>query len=90
MALQDVFDPAVEPLDHAIFLWLHWWRETMLDGEIGAKLVELMLSRGRALAQAKQPVGESFGRGRAAEGRARLFPAGLGTARGADVARCGQ
>ncbi len=32
----------------------------MLDAEIGAKLVELMLSRGRALAQAKQPVCESL------------------------------
>ena len=32
----------------------------MLDAEISAKLVELMLSRGRALAQAKQPIGESF------------------------------
>jgi hypothetical protein len=32
----------------------------MLDAEISAKLVELMLSRGRALAQAKQPVGESL------------------------------
>ena len=54
MALQDVFNPAVEPLDHAVCLWPHWWREAMLDAEIGAKLVELMLSRGRALAQAKQ------------------------------------
>ena len=60
MALQDVFDPAVEPLDHAICLWSHWWREAMLDAEISAKPVELMLSRGRALAQAKQPVGESL------------------------------
>ena len=60
MALQDVFDPAVEPLDHAICLWSHWLREAMLDAEIGAKLVELMLSRGRAIAQAKQPVGESL------------------------------
>ena len=60
MALQDVFDPAIESLDHAICLRSHWWRETMLDAEISAKLVELMLSRGRALAKAKQPVGESL------------------------------
>ena len=52
MALQDVFDPAVEPLDHAICLWSHWWREAMLDAEISAKPVELMLSRGRVLAHA--------------------------------------
>ena len=60
MPLQDVFDPAVEPLDHAICLWSHWWREAMLDAEICAKPVELMLSCGRALAQAKQPIGESL------------------------------
>ena len=58
MALQDVFDPAVEPLDHAICLWSHWWREAMLDAEIGAKLIELMLSRGLTLLPAKQLVGE--------------------------------
>ena len=60
MALQDVFDPAIEPLDHAVCLRSHWWCETMLDAEISAKLVKLMLSRGRALAQAKQPVGKSL------------------------------
>ena len=60
MALQDVFDPAIEPLDHAVCLRSHWWCETMLDAEISAKLVKLMLSRGRALAQAKQRVGESL------------------------------
>ncbi len=60
MALQDVFDSAIEPLDHAVCLWPHWWREAMLDAEIRAKLVKLMLSRGHALAQAKQPVGESL------------------------------
>ena len=49
MALQDVFVPAVKPLDHAICLWSHWWREAMLNAEISAKLVELMLPRGRAL-----------------------------------------
>ena len=43
MALQDVFDPAVEPLDHAVCLRSHWWCEAMLDAEISAELVELML-----------------------------------------------
>jgi predicted alpha-1,6-mannanase (GH76 family) len=38
MALQDVFDPAIEPLDHAVCLWPHWWREAMLDAEVSAKL----------------------------------------------------
>lgn len=60
MALQDIFDLAIEPLNHTVCLWPHGWREAMLDAEIGAKLVELMLSRCRALAQAKQPVGESL------------------------------
>lgn len=59
MALQDVFDPAVEPLEHAICLWPHLWREAMLDAEIGAELVELMLPVA-ALAQAEQAVGESL------------------------------
>lgn len=53
MAMQDVFETAVEPLDHAICLWSHWRREAMLDAEISAKLVVLMSPRGRALAQAK-------------------------------------
>ena len=53
MALQDVFDPAIEPLDHAVCLRSHWWCEAMLNAEISAKLIELMLSRSRALAQAK-------------------------------------
>jgi hypothetical protein len=42
MALQDVFDPAIESLDHAICLRSHWWCETLLEAEISAKLVELM------------------------------------------------
>ena len=58
--MQDVFDPAVKPLDHAICLWPHWRREPMLDVKISAKLVELMLPLGRALSQAKQPIGESL------------------------------
>ena len=58
--MQDVFDQAIEPLNHAVCLRPHWWREAMLDAEIGAKLVKLMLSRGRAFAQAKQSVGKSL------------------------------
>jgi len=46
VALQDVLDAPVEPLDHAVCLRPHWWRQAMLDAEIGAKLVEFMLSRG--------------------------------------------
>ncbi|WP_445810676.1 hypothetical protein [Yoonia sp.] len=60
MASQDAFVPAIEPPDHASCLWSHWWREMTLDAEINSKQIELMLSRGRALAQAKQPVGESL------------------------------
>ncbi|GGC23049.1 hypothetical protein GCM10011363_44460 [Marivita lacus] len=43
MVLQDIFDAAVEPFDHAVCLRSHRGCETVLDAEIGAKLIELML-----------------------------------------------
>jgi len=58
MALKDVLDPAIEPLDHAVCLRPHRGRETVLDAEVCAEQVELMLSGGAAFAQAEQPVGE--------------------------------
>ena len=60
MTLQDIFDPAIGPLNHAVCMRPHGWGKAMLDAEIGAKLVELMLSRCRALTQTKQPFGESL------------------------------
>ncbi len=52
MSSYDVFGTVIKPLDHAVCLWPHWWHEAMLDTKIGAKLLELILSHGRALAQA--------------------------------------
>ena len=60
MALQDVLDPAVEPLDHAVRLWPHRRGQAVLDAKLGAEQVELVLSGGRALAQAEEAVGESL------------------------------
>jgi hypothetical protein len=57
MALQDVVDPAVEPLDHSVGLWPHRWREAVLGAEVCAELVELMLSGADTLAHAEQAVG---------------------------------
>ena len=50
MALQDVLDPPVEALHHAVGLRPHRWREAMLDPEIGAEAVELVVARGPTLA----------------------------------------
>ena len=60
LALQDILDPAVEALDHAVGLRPHLWREAMLDAEFGAEQVEFVLSGGCARAQAEEAVGESL------------------------------
>src|SRR6056297_1831958 len=60
MALQEVFDAAIEPLDHAVCSRPHRARETVLDAELGAEQIELVLSGGGAFAQAEQPVGENL------------------------------
>lgn len=60
MALQDVLDPAVEALDHAVGLWPHRRREAVLDARLGAEQVEFVLFCGGALAQAEEPVGEGL------------------------------
>jgi hypothetical protein len=44
MALQDVFDPAVEPLDHAICLWSHWWRKAIEVYQLLKLVAETLLS----------------------------------------------
>ena len=58
VALQDVLDPSVEPLNHAIRLRAHRGRQAVLDAEIIAKTVELVVAGGGATAQAEEPVGE--------------------------------
>ena len=60
VALQDLLDPAVEALDHAVGLRPHRRREAVLDPEVRAEGVELVLSAGGALAQAEEPVGEGL------------------------------
>jgi hypothetical protein len=58
MALQDIRDPAVEPLEHAVGLRPHRWSEAMLVAEVRAEQVELVLPAGAAPVQAEQAVGE--------------------------------
>jgi hypothetical protein len=54
MALQDVLDAAVEPLDHAIGLRVHRRCEAVLDAELGAEVVEVVAACGAALSQAEE------------------------------------
>ena len=58
MALEDVLDPAVEAFDHAIGLWMHRRGQAVLDTEIGAEPVELVMPGRGAAAEAEEPVGE--------------------------------
>ena len=45
-------------LDHAVGLGVHRRAEAVLDAEIIAKPVEIVLTGCRSLAQAEQPIGE--------------------------------
>src|SRR6056297_1413871 len=58
VALQDVLDPAVEAFNHAVGLWPHWRGQAMLDTELVAEAVEVVVSGCGALSQAEEPVGE--------------------------------
>jgi len=58
VALQHLLDAAVESLDHAVRLRRFWRGQAVLDPELGAKRVELVLARRRALAQTEEPIGE--------------------------------
>ena len=60
VALQDILDPAVGAFDRAVRLRPHRGCEVVLDAEVGAEQVELVLSCGAALAQAEQSVGEGL------------------------------
>lgn len=60
VALQHLLDPPVEALDHAVGLGGLGRGQAMLDAQFGAELVELMLARRGALAQAEQAIGELF------------------------------
>lgn len=60
MALQYVLDAPVEALDHTVGLRRFRWRKAVLYAQIGAERIELVLTRGCALAQAKETVCELF------------------------------
>lgn len=60
MALKNILDATVESLDHAVCLRPHRGCEAVLDAELGAEQVELVLSGSGAFAQAEQPVGEGL------------------------------
>ena len=56
--MQDLFDPSVEALDHAVGMAMLWRCEAMLDAGVGAELAERVLACCGAFAQAEQAVGE--------------------------------
>lgn len=60
VTLQDVLDPAVEALYHVVGLWMHRRCESMLDPDVSAEAVEIVVAGRGALAQAEEPVGELF------------------------------
>ena len=58
LALQDLFDPSVKALDYAVGLAMLRRGHTVFDAEVGAELVERVLTCCGAFAQAEQAVGE--------------------------------
>ena len=59
VALQDILDPAVEPPNHAVGLRSHRRRQAVLDAEIVAEAVELVVAGGGgATVQTEEPVGK--------------------------------
>ncbi len=57
VALQDVLDPAVEPLHPAVRFGPHRRSEAVLDAKLRAEAVELVVPGGRTAAEAEEPVG---------------------------------
>ena len=58
VALQDVLDPSVEALDHAIGLRVHRRGQAMLDAKVGAEAVEVMVAGGPPATKAEQTIGK--------------------------------
>ena len=56
--LEHFLDPAVEAFDHAVGLRMRRRGQAVLDAEVGAEQVELVLSRRGAFAQTEETVGE--------------------------------
>ena len=60
MALKHIFDPSIEPLDHAVGLGRSWWGQAVFDVQSCAEFVELMFAAWCAFAQAKEAIRELF------------------------------
>ena len=58
VALQDVLDPAIEALNHAVGLWMHGRGQAMFNTEVGTEAIEVVVSRGGPAAKAEQTIGE--------------------------------
>ena len=58
MALQDLRDPAIEPLDHAVGLRMLRRGWAAFYAQLTAKLTELVLAGGSALSHAEQTINE--------------------------------
>ena len=58
VALQDVLDPAIEAFDHTIGLRVHPRGQAMLDTEVGAEAVEIVVAGGPPAAKSEQTIGE--------------------------------
>ena len=54
VALEYVFDPAVKALDQTVGLQAHWWSQAVLDVEVSAEPVEVVVAGGRAPRQAER------------------------------------
>jgi len=60
VALQNVFDPAIEALQHAVCLRRFWRGQAVLDVQVGVEPVELVRARRSTLARAEEAIGELF------------------------------
>ncbi len=96
MALKDVLDPPIEAFDHAVCLRRFRRGEAVLDAELGAELVELVLARRSTPAQAEEAISELFSvvcKDRANADRTRINDAArallLATASGTDLEHLG-
>ena len=83
VALQDVLNPAVEPLHHSVGLWPHRRGEAVFDVEVRAEAVEIMVTGRGATAQAKEAVSELLAVARREEAPLR----GYGHARSPEIAQ---
>ena len=60
ITMKHLLDPTVEAFCHAVCLRRFWRGQAVLDVQVGTELVELVLARRSALAQAEEAIGELF------------------------------